>query len=219
MRLRTVVSCIATALLAGSCSKDTSNVAGPGLTVIPNMVFLDLGKHQQFHAFVSDTSFAWSLPGGPDGGYVSRSGMYYAPLRPPALTTIRVLATSGPLSAEGTVQLTSRPADRGDCLAVGQPADGASGGYIYVEELPDAIVRVNPSYPDSAREAGVDGTVVLQAHVCACGQVDSTRIVLSIPMLDAAAVAAARQWMFKPALSSGEPVAVWVSIPFKFALH
>jgi len=32
------------------------------------------------------------------------------------------------------------------------------GEYVYVEELPEAITKVAPQYPDLAREASVDGT-------------------------------------------------------------
>src|SRR6185503_8173379 len=39
------------------------------------------------------------------------------------------------------------------------------GDYVYVEELPEAINKVPPIYPDIAREAGVDGQVVVQALV------------------------------------------------------
>ncbi len=93
------------------------------------------------------------------------------------------------------------------------------GEYVYVEELPEAITKVTPQYPDIAREASVDGTVMIQALVGRDGQVKDTRIVKSIPMLDAAAVAAVRQWVFKPALSNNKPVAVWVAVPMKFTLH
>jgi len=41
----------------------------------------------------------------------------------------------------------------------------------------------------------------------------------SITMLDPAALEAARQWVFKPALANGKPVAVWVAVPFSFRLH
>ena len=221
MRLRTLVSLIALALSAGACSQETSGVTGPGTTIAPSDATLGLGKHHQFKALVFRPSdMVWSLPEGVDGGYVSRSGMYYAPLRPPAYPTIRVLATSGAFTAEWTVQLTTSPAEPGDCLGENQPGEQAPfGTYVYVEELPEAIVKVTPSYPDSAREAGVDGTVMVQARVCACGEVDETRIVKSVPMLDAAAAAAVRQWIFKPALTKGEPVAVWVGVPVKFSLH
>jgi protein TonB len=223
MRLRTAASCIAIALVAGACSESATGPTGTSPSVVPDGVMLGLGKHQQFQAPLFDvfrTDVLWTLSGGVDGGYISRSGMYYAPLRPPATPTIRVVATVYGSSVEATIRLSSSPADPGDCLAEGQPGDEAPmGNYVYVEELPDAIVKVTPSYPDSARQAGVDGTVMVQAHVCACGEVDETRVVKSIPLLDAAATAAVSQWIFKPALSNGEPVAVWVGVPVKFSLH
>jgi protein TonB len=93
------------------------------------------------------------------------------------------------------------------------------GDYVYVEELPEAITKVPPSYPDLAREAGVDGQVVVQALVGKDGRVKDTRVVKSIAMLDEAAVAAVKQWVFKPALSNNKPVAVWVAVPVRFSLH
>lgn len=93
------------------------------------------------------------------------------------------------------------------------------GDYVFVEELPEAVTRVPPSYPDLAREAGVDGTVLVQALVGKDGRVRDVRVVKSIPMLDDAARAAVRQWVFKPALSNNKPVAVWVAVPVKFSLH
>lgn len=93
------------------------------------------------------------------------------------------------------------------------------GDYVYVEELPEAVTRIPPSYPDLAREAGVDGTVMVQALVGKDGKVKDVRVVKSIPMLDEAAKSAVRQWVFKPALSNNKPVAVWVGVPVKFSLH
>jgi len=93
------------------------------------------------------------------------------------------------------------------------------GEYVYVEELPEAITTTAPVYPDLAREAGVAGTVMVQALVGKDGKVKDTKVVKSIPMLDAAAVAAVKQWVFKPALSNNKPVAVWVAVPVRFSLH
>jgi protein TonB len=93
------------------------------------------------------------------------------------------------------------------------------GDYVYVEELPEAVTKVQPVYPDLAREAGVDGLVMVQALVAKDGKVKDVRVVKSIPMLDEAAKAAVRQWVFKPALSNNKPVAVWVGVPVKFSLH
>ncbi len=95
----------------------------------------------------------------------------------------------------------------------------AFGEYVYVEELPEPVKRVTPTYPDLARDAGVDGIVQVQALVGKDGRVRDVRVVKSIPMLDEAAKAAVRQWVFKPALSNNKPVAVWVGVPVKFSLN
>ena len=93
------------------------------------------------------------------------------------------------------------------------------GQYVYVEELPEAVTKVQPIYPDLAREAGVDGTVMVQALVGKDGRVKDTKVVKSIPMLDQAATTAVKGWVFKPALSNNKPVAVWVAVPVRFSLH
>lgn len=41
----------------------------------------------------------------------------------------------------------------------------------------------------------------------------------SVPMLNDAAVRAARQWVFTPAFANDQPVAVWVAVPFNFSLQ
>ncbi len=110
----------------------------------------------------------------------------------------------------------------GDNIVVAPPSEDELpkfGEYVYVEELPEAVTRVPPTYPDIAREAGVDGTVLVQALVGKDGKVKDVRVQKSIPMLDASAIAAVKQWVFKPALSNNKPVAVWVAVPVRFSLH
>jgi protein TonB len=110
----------------------------------------------------------------------------------------------------------------GDNIVVAPPTEDELpkfGEYVYVEELPEAVTKVAPVYPDIAREAGVDGQVMVQALVGKDGKVKDVRVVKSIPMLDASAIAAVKQWVFKPALSNNKPVAVWVAVPVKFSLH
>jgi len=111
-------------------------------------------------------------------------------------------------------------AGKGD-LVVAPPSDDLPqfGEYVYVEELPEAITKVKPDYPDIAREAGVDGVVLVQALVGKDGKVKDVRVVKPIPMLNDAAIAAVRQWVFKPALSNNKPVAVWVAVPVRFSLQ
>ena len=125
-------------------------------------------------------------------------------------------------SQEDIAQTTpSMSTGEGNDIVVAPPGDELPkfGEYVYVEELPEAITKAKPVYPDLAREAGVDGTVMVQALVGKDGKVKDTRVVKSIAMLDGAAEAAVKQWVFKPALSNNKPVAVWVAVPVRFTLH
>jgi len=126
-------------------------------------------------------------------------------------------------SQEELSQTTPAVSGEGDQqLVVAPPEEDALpkfGEYVYVEELPEAVTKVQPEYPDLARSASVDGTVLVQALVGKDGKVKDTKVVKSIPMLDDAAVKAVKQWVFKPALSNNKPVAVWVAVPVKFTLN
>lgn len=102
------------------------------------------------------------------------------------------------------------------------PADEplpAFGEYVFVEDLPEVVTKVQPVYPEAARAAGVSGKVLVQVLVGRDGTVRETRVVKSIPPLDSAAVAAVRQWRFRPAVANGQPVAVWVAAPISFRLE
>jgi protein TonB len=61
--------------------------------------------------------------------------------------------------------------------------------------------------------------VTLRVLVGLDGRVKDVSVDRGSPLLDAAAIAAARQWVFTPALSNGRPVMVWVAIPVRFSLH
>ena len=91
--------------------------------------------------------------------------------------------------------------------------------FVYTDEAPAVVSRVIPAYPDLAREAGVDGVVRLRVLVGLDGRVKDVHVDSGSPLLQEAAVAAARQWVFTPALSSKHPVIVWVAIPVHFSLH
>ena len=110
------------------------------------------------------------------------------------------------------------------CYPADQPMSDAAdnpkfGDYVYVQELPEAIEKVPPVYPESARSRGITGSVMVQAQVRRDGTVGDVCIVKSIPALDAAAAACVKRWRFKPAKVEGNPVAVWVGVPVHFELH
>ena len=83
---------------------------------------------------------------------------------------------------------------------------------------PRKVVDVAPVYPALARTARVTGIVILEAVIDAGGQVESVRILRSIPMLDQAAVNAVRQWRFTPTLLNGEPVPIVMTVTVNFML-
>jgi periplasmic protein TonB len=99
------------------------------------------------------------------------------------------------------------------------PPPAAFDVSAYWEEPPVPVREVRPNDPDFARQAGAEGTVLLKVLVGTDGRVKMVELAQSIPLLDAAAVATAREWVFKPALVSGHPVNVWVGLPMRFRLH
>jgi TonB family protein len=90
--------------------------------------------------------------------------------------------------------------------------------YVAVEEMPVLVKSVQPTYPDLARDMGTEGTVVLRLLVGKDGKVADVKVVDGPEVLRDAAVNAAKEFMFKPALQQHRPVAVWVQVPIKFSL-
>jgi len=90
-----------------------------------------------------------------------------------------------------------------------------------VDELPAEIVVYKPDYPSIARDAGVEGLVVVHALIGRDGRVLRAEVDAkhSIPLLDETAREAALRWRFTPAYYGGQSVAVWYAIPFRFVLN
>jgi TonB family protein len=76
------------------------------------------------------------------------------------------------------------------------------------------IVDVPPAYPDAARKARVMGVVILEITVQPDGTVTNARVLRSIPLLDAAALEAVRQWRYEP---TGLPNAANLTVTVNFA--
>lgn len=94
------------------------------------------------------------------------------------------------------------------------------GDFVPVEEQPLAVEKPFPEYPELARLAKIEGTVLVRALVGKDGKVRDVVLSKSVNQnLDHAAMDAARRWVFKPAMQNKKPVAVWVAIPFKFTLY
>jgi protein TonB len=87
------------------------------------------------------------------------------------------------------------------------------GGSI---KPPQKVVDVAPIYPPIALAAGIEGVVILETVIAADGSVREVQVLRSIPLLDAAAVEAVRQWRFTPTLLNGEPVPVVMTVTVAF---
>src|SRR5271165_6137598 len=80
------------------------------------------------------------------------------------------------------------------------------------------VHQVLPRYPQPARQARVEGTVVLQVIIGKDGTVQSLHVVSGHPMLTQAATDAVKQWRYKPYSLDGEPVEADTQINVKFTL-
>jgi len=74
-------------------------------------------------------------------------------------------------------------------------------------------------YTETARRAGIQGVVIIEAVINEKGRVEDTRILKGLPMgLDQKAVEAVSSWRFKPATREGKPVKVFHVLVVKFDL-
>jgi protein TonB len=89
------------------------------------------------------------------------------------------------------------------------------GGHI---KPPVKLKNVDPEYPKIASAARVQGVVILECVISPRGTVSDVRVLRSVPLLDQAAVAAVRQWVYTPTLLNGIPVPVVMTVTVNFDL-
>ncbi len=104
-----------------------------------------------------------------------------------------------------------------DSAEIAMPADS----FIAVEAMPEMLTQVSPVYPKEEKEKGIEADVWIKALVGSSGSVLKAMTMKSEgvpePFLKAA-LDAALQNKFKPAVAKGKPVAVWVTYRVNFVL-
>lgn len=89
-------------------------------------------------------------------------------------------------------------------------SQGVSSGLL--------IKKVQPNYPPLARQARIQGDVILQAEISKDGTIQNLQLISGHPMLAPSAIEAVKQWRYRPYLLNGEPVAVETQVLVKFSL-
>jgi TonB family protein len=89
-----------------------------------------------------------------------------------------------------------------------------------VEVLPEGspVHRVEPEYPEAARQKGIQGAVVLDVRIGRDGAVQDVKVMSGQRVLADAAIAAVKQWRFKPQVRAGQAVEMQTRVTLNFKL-
>ena len=123
--------------------------------------------------------------------------------------TSRFLTTALMVIATLTAAAAQEPAP-----PVYAPGNGVS--------LPVVVTQVPPQYTQEAKDARIQGTVLLECVVLADGTIGEVSVKRSLDStlgLDQEAVKAMKQWRFSPGMKDGKPVAVRVQVESAFMLQ
>jgi TonB family protein len=99
------------------------------------------------------------------------------------------------------------------------PGPGAGGTAPLYDKPPVLIFKMEAEYPEEARKAKYQGTVLLDVEVDDSGQVVNLRVARSLGLgLDQKAIDAVKRWRFRPAMKDGRPIGVEIQVEVNFRL-
>jgi protein TonB len=87
------------------------------------------------------------------------------------------------------------------------------GGAI---KAPALVTKVDPLYPEMARQAHIQGDVVLEATVGVTGEVQTVKVLKSVAMLDQSAMDAVKKWRYSPLTLNGTAVPFILTVTVHF---
>jgi protein TonB len=90
------------------------------------------------------------------------------------------------------------------------------GGNV---QAANVIKKVPPTYPPIARQARIQGHVILHAVISRDGTIQELKAISGHPLLIPAAVEAVKGWLYRPTMLNGEPVEVDTEIDVNFTLQ
>ena len=155
----------------------------------------------------------------PSGAAPTKAPDTIAPEPPAAQAFVPVGAVEGGLPPGFGVDGGLPPVIVTPPPAPAPPVTQAPVRAAQLPELPRKIVDVHPLYPEIARSARVEGTVILEAVLDTSGRITQLRVLRSVPLLDQAAIDAVRQWRYTPSTYNGRAVSVLMTITVHFSLQ
>ncbi len=134
------------------------------------------------------------------------------------LGAVGVLAIAVPIAFGLTNARASRPELQGGTRSTEEPQTQKPTA-VPKDEMKRLIrKKVPPEYPEKARKAQIQGTVVLQATISKEGDVENLQVISGDGTLAASSMEAVKQWKYKPYLLNGIPVEVETEVDVVFTL-
>ena len=145
---------------------------------------------------------------------------------PQTVTSVDVaeaLPVTGSSNAE-SASASTEAANTGNTDNNGGTGTGNTGGTGKRSLIPPSILsKVEPPYPQAARQASMEGTVLIKIEILANGRSGNITVARSSghELLDEAAIATVEQWRFVPAKdrTSGQAITCYTTIPISFRLQ
>jgi len=144
-----------------------------------------------------------------------------------AVAVVSMVRLHFTLTENDTAGVVSEPAPLQTMTPTSAPVEGTAPKIAFPTRVRVSsgvsqgllITKVALEYPEEARQAHIQGTVILQVRIDKEGNVVSLELISGHPMLAATAIAAVRQWKYRPYLLNGEPVEVDTQVLVNFVLQ
>jgi TonB family protein len=87
-------------------------------------------------------------------------------------------------------------------------------------QKPELIERINPEYPEEAKEQGIQGLEILQAQIDISGKVSNLESIKTThSLLSQSAMVAIKKWKYTPGMVSAKPIQVPLTVLVNFILE
>jgi protein TonB len=140
------------------------------------------------------------------------------PIAPPVIEP-NPFADDGEGDGDIDIPKTS-PRDPGEIRFTAMPRQEVEP-FVAWDRMPVLVKAFSPSYPTLARDAGIEGRVVLRVTIGADGRVEAASVIRSevTPAMEKAAIAAVMKFEFTPAMQQSVPVRSLMAVPVWFRLR